>query len=106
VTGVCISNDGAQVVNVGNLLALILGGGDALLALFPVMEQLSHPEVVDLVGDSVHRVVCKVGGGFVGRRSGGRALPARNVNGIKVFGHLGDHGGFETAIGVARDLVL
>lgn len=125
-TGVCISNDGTQVVNVGNLLALVLGCGDALLALFPVMEQLSHPEVVDLVGDSVlvitvsyhspgttnfppmthHRIVCKVGRGFVGRRSGGGALPARNVNGVEVLGHLGDHGGFETTIGVARDLVL
>ena len=128
VTSVSVRNDGAQVVNVRNVGALLLGGGDTLLALFPVMEELGHEQVVDLVGDSVlhssvsnlqsiqrvyhpkiqthHRVVCKIGGGFIGRGGGRRALPARDIDGVQVLGHLGDHGGFETAIGEAGLLVL
>ena len=53
VTGIGIGNDGAQVIDVGQFRALVLGGCDALLALFPVMEQLSKEELVDLVGDGV-----------------------------------------------------
>ena len=53
VTSVSVRNDGAQVVNVGNVGALLLGGTDTLLALLPVMEELGHEQVVNLVGDSV-----------------------------------------------------
>ena len=33
-------------------------------------------------------------------------MPARDIDGVQVLGHLGDHGGFETAIGEAGLLVL
>ena len=53
VSGVSVSNDGTQVVNVCHISALLLGCRDPLLALFPVMEQLGHPELVYLVWHSV-----------------------------------------------------
>lgn len=53
-----------------------------------------------------HRVVCKIGRGLIGRRGRGRALPARDVDGIQELAHLSDHRGLEAAIGVASLLVL
>ena len=53
VTGIGISNDGAEVVVVLDLVALLSRGGDALFPLFPVVEQLGEEELVDFVGDSV-----------------------------------------------------
>lgn len=53
VAGVGISNDGAQVVVVLDLVALLSRRRDTLFSLFPVMEQLGEEELVDLVGDSV-----------------------------------------------------
>jgi len=53
VTGIGISDDRAQVVDIGNTLALGPGRGDTLFTLFPVVEQLSKEKLVDLVGDSV-----------------------------------------------------
>lgn len=49
---ISIGDDGSKVVNVGELCALILGGSHALLALFAIVEELSHEEMADLVGDS------------------------------------------------------
>lgn len=123
-SGISIRNDGAQVVHICHLATLLLGGGDAFLALFPVMEQLSQEQLVDLVGDGVltrvlavisqlptssetyHGVVGKIGRGFIGGRGGGGALPSRDVDGVEVFGHLGEHCGLETAIGETRYFVL
>lgn len=53
--GISIGDDGTQVVDVRQLAPLVLGGCDAFLALFPVMEQLCHEQLVYLVGDSVLR---------------------------------------------------
>lgn len=52
-SGIGIRNDGAEVVNICHLATLLLGSGDAFLALFPVMEQLSQEQLVDLVGDGI-----------------------------------------------------
>lgn len=53
VTSISIGDDRAQVVDIGNILALSPGRGHTLLTLFPVVEQLSKEELVDLVGHSV-----------------------------------------------------
>lgn len=50
--GIGFGDDGSQVVNVGELCALILSGTHALLALFAIVEELGHEEMTDLVGDS------------------------------------------------------
>lgn len=46
-----IGNDGAEVVDVGQLGSLRFGDAQALLSLLSVVEQLRHEEVADLVGD-------------------------------------------------------
>lgn len=51
VTGIGIGNDGAEVVVVVELLTLGLGDGETLLALLAVVEELSHEEMANLVGD-------------------------------------------------------
>ena len=51
VTGIGIGNDRAEVVVVGELLALLLGDGETLLTLLAVVEELSHEEMANLVGD-------------------------------------------------------
>ncbi len=51
VARVGVGDDGAQVVDVGEVGALGLGHRQALLALLAVVEQLGHEEVADLVGD-------------------------------------------------------
>jgi len=52
-TGIGIGNDGTEIVDVGDVGALVLRGGDTLLALFPVVEKLCHKELVDLAGNGV-----------------------------------------------------
>lgn len=52
-SSVSVSNNGTQVVNVCHISALLLGRRDPFFALFPVMEQLGHPELVYLVWHSV-----------------------------------------------------
>jgi hypothetical protein len=51
VASVGIGDDGAQVVDVGELRALGLGRRQTLLALLAVVEELGHEQVADLVGD-------------------------------------------------------
>jgi hypothetical protein len=58
-SSVSISHDGAKVVDVGSLGALRRREAGASLALFPVVEELGHEEVLDLVGNGVGRVVCR-----------------------------------------------
>ena len=53
-----------------------------------------------------HGVISKIGGRLIGRGSSGRALPARDIDGVKVLCHLGDHCGFETAVGEASNFFL
>lgn len=49
VTGVCISNDWSQVVNLLKLRAVGCRCSNALFALFSVVEQLSLEEMTNLV---------------------------------------------------------
>lgn len=89
VTGIGVSNDGTQIVHIRHVGTLLLRGCHTLLALFPIMEQLRHEELVDLVGDSVlvrmladwvfphqdegasyHRVISQIRRRLVGGRSG------------------------------------
>lgn len=59
VTGIGISNDGAEEVGVGDRCALLPGCGETLLALLPVMEELCEEEMCDFVGDSgLHLLAC------------------------------------------------
>lgn len=106
VAGISISNDGAQKVDVGHLGTLLLGGGQAGLALLAIVEELGKEQVLDLVGDSVHGVISQIGAGLVGRRGGGGALPARDVDGLDVLGHLSDLDGIQSTEGVGGGLVL
>ena len=76
VAGVGVGDDRPEVVDVGGAGALLLGHARASLALLAVVEELSHEEVLNLERDRVVRVVCQVGTGLVGRRSGRRRLPA------------------------------
>lgn len=66
VTSVGISDDGPEVVDVGNLGALFFGGREAFLALLAIMEELGHEEMCDLVWHSGIGVVSKIRTGFVG----------------------------------------
>jgi len=60
VASVGIGNDGAEVVDIGQLSALLLGDRHALLALLAVVEELSHEKVADLVGDGgLERLACE-----------------------------------------------
>lgn len=61
VASVGVRDDGSEVVNVGHLVTLVLWGGDALLTLLPVVEELGHEELVDLVGHGVLGVYCQPG---------------------------------------------
>lgn len=123
VAGIGISNDGAEVVDVGDLGAVTLGVAQALLALLAVVEQLGHEKMADLVGDgglqrisfifirngsfrTYHGVISQIRAGLVRRGSCGGRLPSRDVDGVEVLGHLGNHDGVETAIGEAGVLVL
>lgn len=51
VTGICISDDGSQVVNLAQLRTVGLGCSDALLALLSIVEQLRLEKVANLVGN-------------------------------------------------------
>lgn len=97
VTGVGVGDDRTKVVDVGRLGAFLRRETRTLLTLLAVVEELSHEEMLDLVGDGVGGVVGEVGSRFVARRSGRRALPSRDVNGVEVLGHLGDLDGVEPA---------
>ena len=66
VAGVGVGDDGAEVVDVGDLGALLFGCGEAFFSLLAVMEELCHEEMLDLVGDGVHGVVRQIWGGLVG----------------------------------------
>lgn len=59
VSGVGISNDGSQVVDVGNVSSLACRGSNALLALFAVMEELCHEQLVHLARHGVLCVTCQ-----------------------------------------------
>lgn len=97
VAGVTVGDDGAEVVDLGaGVLALGDGGGTGKV-LLAVVEKLGSEELGNLVGDSVGRVVGKIGSGLERAGSGRGALPAGDVDGLEVLGHLGDLDGVETA---------
>jgi hypothetical protein len=52
VTGISVGDNGSEEISVGNLRPLFPGCGEALLALLPVVEELCHKEMLDLVRDS------------------------------------------------------
>jgi hypothetical protein len=64
VTGICVSNERSQEVDVGCFR--LVWRAETLFALLAVVEELSHEEVADLVGDGGVRVVCKIGTRLVG----------------------------------------
>ena len=96
--GVCVGYDGTEIVHICNATTMRFGGGDALLPLFTVMKELGEEQLLHFVGHSVHRIVCKIRRGFVGRGGRGGALPARDVDRVKIFRHLGKHSGFKAAV--------
>jgi hypothetical protein len=94
--------------------------------LLSVVEELRHEQLIDLVGHRIlelsstiragqpspilqtthHWVICQIWRGLICRRRGGRALPAGNIDRVKVFSHLRDHRWLEAAIGVTGSFVL
>ena len=105
-TGVTVSNDGAEEINLGGVEPLLLGHESASLTLLAVMEKLGLEELLDLTGDGVGGVVSKIGSGLLGGGGGGRALPSRNVDALEVLGHLGDLDGVKSTEGVDVLLVV
>lgn len=65
VSGVSISDNGSEVIDVVELRSLARWGAEALFALLAVVEQLSHEQVVHLVGNSGIWVICKIWTGLV-----------------------------------------
>ncbi|RUS17224.1 hypothetical protein BC937DRAFT_90251 [Endogone sp. FLAS-F59071] len=66
VARVGVGNDGTQVVNIGKLGALSLGGAEAGLSLLTVVKLLGHEQVLDFVGDGIHGVIGEIRTGLVG----------------------------------------
>ena len=58
-SGVSIGDNGSQVVDVGDVSTLASGGSNALLALFTVMEELCHEQLVHLARHGVLWSTCK-----------------------------------------------
>lgn len=56
--------------------------------------------------EAYHWVISEIWRGFVRRRSGRRALPARYVDGIEVLCHLRHHGGIQTPVREAGISIL
>jgi hypothetical protein len=46
-----VGNNGAEIVNVEKVCALLLGDAETLLSLLSVVEELGHEEMGDLVGN-------------------------------------------------------
>ena len=51
VAGIGIGNDGTQKVCVGELASFGFRGTEAFFSLFPVVEKLCHPQMLNLVRD-------------------------------------------------------
>ena len=121
----CISicNYGPEKVGVCNVASIGSRCCDAFLTLFPVVEELCHKKSLNLFWDGIlmlirvliltgcgnvtcHRIVCKVWRGFVSGGSCGRALPARNVDRIKILCHLSKHCRVKAAICEAGITIL
>ena len=85
VTSVRIGNDGPEVVDLGCFGEFGFRHTRAGLALFSVVEELCHEEVLDLVGDGVGRVVCCSPFSFNTRRRCTSDIPARSGPGSLVL---------------------
>ena len=122
-TGIRICDDGPQEVGIGNTGSLVFRSCDTLFSLLSVVEKLSHEKVLNLIGNSIllesapmtsmleisgayHWVVRKIWGWLICGRSGRRALPARHIDSIEIFGHLGEHSRFQAAVGEAGISIL
>ena len=99
-TGITISNNGTEEINLGGVKPLLLGHVGTSLTLLAVMEKLGLEELLNLAGDGVGGVVSEIGSGLLGGGGGGRALPSRNVDALQVLGHLGDLDGVKSTEGV------
>ena len=115
-TCVSIRNDRSEEISICNAATVGFGSGDSLFSLFAVVKELSQPQLMDLVWNSVllklsegnrdrkgaavsyHWVVSKIRRWLVRRRGGGRALPAGHVDGVQVFGHLREHRRLQTSV--------
>ena len=106
VSGISISDNWAEVVDGGDLVALLLWSGEALLTLLAVVEKLGHPQLVDLVWNSGVWVIGKIWSWLVGGRGSGGGLPSRDVDSIEILGHLSDGGWLETSVCVRCIAVL
>mmetsp|Transcript_35982 Transcript_35982/g.56284 ORF Transcript_35982/g.56284 Transcript_35982/m.56284 type:complete len:558 (+) Transcript_35982:159-1832(+) len=95
-TGITISNDGAEEINLGGLKPLFLGHVGASLTLLAVMEELGLEELLNLTGNGVGGVVGEIGSRLLGGGGSGRALPTRDVDALEVLGHLGDLDGVKS----------
>ncbi|KAH3666964.1 hypothetical protein OGAPHI_003414 [Ogataea philodendri] len=106
VSSISIGNDWSEKVNVWQFGTLLLGQRKSLVSLLSVVEKLGIEQVLHLVWNSVHRVVCKVWRWLVRGRGGGRGLPSRNVDGVQVLGHLGHVNWIKSTKSERNSLVL
>mmetsp|Transcript_82936 Transcript_82936/g.222482 ORF Transcript_82936/g.222482 Transcript_82936/m.222482 type:complete len:618 (-) Transcript_82936:32-1885(-) len=95
VAGITVGNDGTKVVNG----VLEVTGSPLSLKLLAVMELLGLEQALNVLGDSVHGVVSKIGTRLHHRGMVGGRLPAGNVDGLGEANHLGDLGIVEAAEG-------
>mmetsp|Transcript_40457 Transcript_40457/g.104674 ORF Transcript_40457/g.104674 Transcript_40457/m.104674 type:complete len:452 (-) Transcript_40457:157-1512(-) len=100
VAGVRVGDDRIEVVHDGGLGPVLRGQAAALLVLLAVVEELGAEELVHLVGHRVVGVVRDVGPRLVGGRGRGAALPAADVDGGQIFGHLHHLHGVQSSEGV------
>lgn len=106
VSGISISNDGAEVINEGGNLELLPGHVSSLLPLLSVVEHLSLEQLVHLVGHSVHGVISKIWSRLVGGGGSARALPSTDIDGGEVLGHLDDLDSVKGTEGSREGLLL
>lgn len=85
-----VGNERRQVIDARRSQSLLSGHAHARLPLLSIVELLRHEQVLHLVGHRVHGVIGQVGAWLVAGGRRGRALPARDVDGVEVLGHLGD----------------
>lgn len=97
VAGITIGDDGAEVVDVGGLVALLDAELATRIPLLAVVHALRLGQALDLVGDRVVGVVAKVGGDLVGAGEEGGARPAGDVEDFLVGSLLGHLDGVDGA---------
>ena len=71
VAGVGVGDEGTHVIDIRNIGSLLFRRSQAFFALFAVVEELRHEEMLDFVWDSVHGVVGEIGRRLVGTARSG-----------------------------------